>query len=803
MLKSLLSEAAALRAVLGERRYQAKDYAGAIAHFTAAIRWRRNDPYAGIYIDRACAYFCNKAYDEAISDYSRAIELDPNSAAAYDSRGMGYQEKGKWDQAIADHTKAIELDPNDPESLKNRAEAYRQLGDHQRADADEARATELEAAQKEELYRATSSILDEPEKAPKPLGSMGLLLGSIALFAVFNWLQGRRDMTIVHLIVVALLHEAGHFVGMRVFGYRNVKMFFIPLFGAAVSGRRYGAPAWQEAVVLLLGPLPGLFLALFLAAGGFVPSPDHWLSTFTTMLIVINAFNLLPIKPLDGGRLLDVLFFARQPLLAVGFQVLTFVCLAGLVWIIDDIIARLINGGIAAFMLLTLRSTYNSAVWARRVRETPMNLPDTIEGMAEPERRTLFARVLAVSPFGSTPEAIAEKVRRLYESLVARRASTGVQALLMGLYLSGFAAAFACFIYLPGDPPQIVEARQIEDGAFRKRLKGQHDAALRDYQAALALREKVLAEHPGNKHHERGVAHALTDIGNLLNQMGRKTEALAFHERSFAIIEKLIEAFPNDYLVAGDHFRRLQNVGQSLLALGRHDEALALFGKALDSAEKLLRINSKYGWGDKARAHKAYADALLTFGKRADAHPQFTAAVRSYLEFEKSVGDYMFALSRSDLDACAINLGELSIELGRSHEAIAAFKTGLANAEAELAATAKRDSSSELVAYHLQRVSFEALRAREFARALSAADRALALNTADLRSHAMRAHALLALQRTEQAVEIYQANKGKPMSAGSKTAWEAQIAFDLAALRRAGLDRSMLAAAEAAIGGPR
>jgi len=47
----------------------------------------------------------------AIADYSKAIELDPKFAPAYNARGITYAKKGDPDRAIADFDNAIELDP--------------------------------------------------------------------------------------------------------------------------------------------------------------------------------------------------------------------------------------------------------------------------------------------------------------------------------------------------------------------------------------------------------------------------------------------------------------------------------------------------------------------------------------------------------------------------------------------------------------------------------------------------------------------------------------------------------------------
>jgi tetratricopeptide (TPR) repeat protein len=66
-----------------------------------------------VYNIRGIAYGKKGEYDNAIADYTRAIEIDPNDAWAYCNRGGAYDEKGDYDKAIADYTQAIEIDPKD------------------------------------------------------------------------------------------------------------------------------------------------------------------------------------------------------------------------------------------------------------------------------------------------------------------------------------------------------------------------------------------------------------------------------------------------------------------------------------------------------------------------------------------------------------------------------------------------------------------------------------------------------------------------------------------------------------------
>ena len=62
------------------------------------------------------------------------------------------------------------------------------------------------------------------------------LAGFLAGVGLFLLVAFRSEPGFIFLIDHAnlLFHEAGHWVTMRIFKYRNLQMFFIPMFGAAV-----------------------------------------------------------------------------------------------------------------------------------------------------------------------------------------------------------------------------------------------------------------------------------------------------------------------------------------------------------------------------------------------------------------------------------------------------------------------------------------------------------------------------------------------------------------------------------------
>ena len=122
------------------------------------------------------------------------------------------------------------------------------------------------------------------------------------------------DLTTVWLVCTIFLHEAGHFAAMYLLGYSQMSMFFIPFVAGAVMGQKADETVSDRLIMLLCGPAPGLLLGCLI----------YWLQAWQPMaafrsvaiwLVAINLLNLLPVWPLDGGRICWILF-ARSSVLA-------------------------------------------------------------------------------------------------------------------------------------------------------------------------------------------------------------------------------------------------------------------------------------------------------------------------------------------------------------------------------------------------------------------------------------------------------------------------------------------------------
>ncbi len=108
----------------------------------------------------------------------------------------------------------------------------------------------------------------------------------------------------IGLVAQLFIHEMGHALVMKLKGIPVKGMVFIPLFGAAVIMRQMPRNARDEAEVGIAGPIAGAIAAsvcLFLAQQ---PNALPLWAPLAYFGFFINLFNLVPIVPFDGGRVL-------------------------------------------------------------------------------------------------------------------------------------------------------------------------------------------------------------------------------------------------------------------------------------------------------------------------------------------------------------------------------------------------------------------------------------------------------------------------------------------------------------------
>jgi serine/threonine protein kinase/WD40 repeat protein/tetratricopeptide (TPR) repeat protein len=86
-----------------------------------------------VWRDKAWASYEAKRWDEAVTYYSRAIDLNPDDADCWHFRGAAHSFLGRWDKALEDFVKAAELKPTDPGYCVKKGVAWAQLGQWEKA----------------------------------------------------------------------------------------------------------------------------------------------------------------------------------------------------------------------------------------------------------------------------------------------------------------------------------------------------------------------------------------------------------------------------------------------------------------------------------------------------------------------------------------------------------------------------------------------------------------------------------------------------------------------------------------------
>lgn len=150
----------------------------------------------------------------------------------------------------------------------------------------------------------------------------GLLIYALLFYVLFD----QNLAYIAAILLVIIVHEMGHFVFMRMFDYKNVKMFIVPLLGAFTSGKKQQVSQWQLTVIILGGPVPGIVIGSVLYWFN-LGKQDATISMLANSFLIINLLNCLPIYPLDGGRLIETLFFKENHIIRLVFGIISIIAL--------------------------------------------------------------------------------------------------------------------------------------------------------------------------------------------------------------------------------------------------------------------------------------------------------------------------------------------------------------------------------------------------------------------------------------------------------------------------------------------
>ncbi len=266
-----------------------------------------------------------------------------------------------------------------------------------------------------------SAFLRSEDLARRPArrGLAGWVLVLTAIAFVLSFAHLVEPIPLALLVAAVTFHELGHLLAMRLRGYRDTSIFFIPFFGAAATGRKQDATLADELVVLLAGPVPGLLLALALTMLPVMAPHAAWLDEAIVLLIGLNGFNLLPVPPLDGGRVVQALLAAHAPAVDVAFRVCAACALLLLGWVADSVVLQML----AVFQGAAIPSALREARLTSAVRAEVARVGVLPASPAALVFRVLNAHGGRMLPFTRKSQLVRPVYRRLSTPLPTRRVS--------------------------------------------------------------------------------------------------------------------------------------------------------------------------------------------------------------------------------------------------------------------------------------------------------------------------------------------------------------------------------------------
>lgn len=150
----------------------------------------------------------------------------------------------------------------------------------------------------------------KPEIKISPRQKLILKIGlAVAFFLWIYFVFGAEF--VIPILIIVFIHEGGHFIALRLLHMKTKGLIFIPFFGAGViPGDEFASPR-TEVAVALAGPVAGLSVNIvghffsdpFDLITSFLKFPSGGILSLTILLnLALNLLNLMPILPLDGGR---------------------------------------------------------------------------------------------------------------------------------------------------------------------------------------------------------------------------------------------------------------------------------------------------------------------------------------------------------------------------------------------------------------------------------------------------------------------------------------------------------------------
>ncbi len=161
----------------GDGNFVKGEYDQAVVNYTKAIELKPNEP--SIYLSRGLIYYNRKFYELAVADYGKVIEINPQEKMAYFYRGDSFEKLGDLQKAANDFKKVLEMDSENDVAKGNLQRLESELGKNK---TQIIAVSAKDGASRDRVNTSEPTTSPAPTESPKPPEFAEL--GSLVSFAI-------------------------------------------------------------------------------------------------------------------------------------------------------------------------------------------------------------------------------------------------------------------------------------------------------------------------------------------------------------------------------------------------------------------------------------------------------------------------------------------------------------------------------------------------------------------------------------------------------------------------------------------
>tara|TARA_B100001057_G_scaffold497837_1_gene603078 strand:+ start:1877 stop:2818 length:942 start_codon:yes stop_codon:yes gene_type:complete len=279
-------------------------------------------------------------------------------------------------------------------------------------------------------------------------------LSLVAFVLSFLILFSDNIQFLIFLVLVLFIHELGHFLFMKLFNYNNVRMMFVPLMGAFVQGAKKVYSQRESFLVVLGGPIPGVFLGVIGAIFAF-NYQINWMLELSAVFILLNMINLLPLDPLDGGQLFRLLVKYDHDLFLMIFSLVSSIILISVGFFIDSW-PLMVFGFLMSFRVRSIQKRY---LVRKALKDQDIIYKMTYDELSDMEYSRIRSVVVHQNPSlqkykelgnSNTDRIIAEHVNTVLEIPLVQDTGLIFKVFVVLFWLLSFAAPVYLFMEYGG-----------------------------------------------------------------------------------------------------------------------------------------------------------------------------------------------------------------------------------------------------------------------------------------------------------------------------------------------------------------